>query len=730
MTSEETAAPSTGLHMLALGSSQVCGTDLCDPYCNRIVDSPSGYDPGQDGFTSGVQGLTLTRTAGSVPCTSLTLTPSVASLNVTSLTSPYVSGGNTVTFTLTASPSGCGTASPFTTTWAVDKVDRAAIAGTTNTNGVLTLAVPTAGKLRVTAFAQALSTYVDIPVKLNILNTAPASPNSAATSAQINAFSSAGVALGGTTASTATWLYPYANTYFPLGLTAPVIQYTFSSAPASAQAVKVTLRYPSGKALNDSNIIFNYSMIAKESNAVSAAAGVTANYLDPQIVIPQSVWSAFEQSARGNDADLIVQRYTGTLEYEKAQTIHFVDGQLKGTVYYNSYNSTIGGSTSTNVFGAVLKIKPTDTVPTQAVPYVSSGKNGLQTNGVCTVCHTVSANGSTLTFESGYTNGAGCYGSSASSGNYRGNSCSFSLSSSGTPTWINTFALGGSNQYRFNYGAPYPDGSFYLTNAWDNTESFGSSSALAQVSTGNTLASTGTPPLAITPAFSSDGRTVAYNDGTDGLVVIAEIGPCRSSSGAASPKEFAVIRNDSPATVDISGWTIKRSTGATCFTVGSSVTLTAGAISTLDRTTDCMADAGDTLKLYDSDGNLRYTAPAYSISGTCGSASGKYGTKLSCAETWSNKSSTSLESAACTITSDGDMTRNTLKAKSFSCGAASGSTTCGSGAKTFSSERTVADCGSTGCVTAGNPSFLPDGRGLVYQHVTTAPATSATNGGG
>lgn len=67
-----------GLRILALGSSAVCpeGTDPCDPYCNEVIDTPIGFDPGE-GFSSTPEGLTLTRTHSGVACTSLSITPSV-----------------------------------------------------------------------------------------------------------------------------------------------------------------------------------------------------------------------------------------------------------------------------------------------------------------------------------------------------------------------------------------------------------------------------------------------------------------------------------------------------------------------------------------------------------------------------------------------------------------------------------------------------------------------------
>ena len=720
-TQETSGAAGGSLRVQALGTSAACPADFddCDPYCNQVVDTPVGFAPG-DGFATEDDGLTLARTNSSVPCTSLTITPSASSISVTKLSPVSVP----VDLQVTAYPAECQSG-PFATTWTVDKVDRASITGSTSTDGVVTLAAPIAGTLRVTAFAQGSSTYVDIPVTVKVedntsaLSTSP--KNLAATSTHMSSFTGAGSA-----SSTVSWLYPYEDTYFPLGLLAPTVQYSYTTTTGNGKAVRVSLRYPSGKNYGDPGIEFNYSFIVKESNVVAASAGVAANVLDPQVVIPQAAWEAFERTARGGDADLVVQRLASSLEVESRRRIHFVDGQLKGTVYYNSYNSTIGGSTKTNVFGAVLKIRPEDTQPTNAVPYVSgTSKHGLKTDGVCTVCHNVSANGSTLAFMSGYTNGPGCYNSSASSGNYRGNSCAFTLDAAGGVTYINTYRADISTQkYRFTWGAPYPDGSFYLTNAWDNVESYESASGLVRTSDAATLSATGVPPLAVTPVFSADGKAVAYNDGTDGKVVLSEYNPCRKANGSTSG-EFVEIRNDSLVTVDIGDWTVQSASGGTCFTIASGTTLASGASKLLEKGTGCLNDKKDTLNLVDASGELRSTRD-YSFSSNC-----KYREYFSCPTgSWSS-STTMAESSAndsCTIGATNDVSTSKLKVRDFSCGAGAGSVTC-TGSRVFSNERTVVDCTETGCETAGNPSFLPDGRGLLYQHVAVSPTTSAEYGG-
>ena len=107
-----------------------------------------------------------------------------------------------------------------------------------------------------------------ISIKVNVLEapttTSAAAPNKPATSGQITALGGAG------SGGSVSWLYPYASTFFPLGLPAPILQYSFSS--GSGGAVKATLRYPANSSAAAAK--FNYALIVKEENTVSQSAGV------------------------------------------------------------------------------------------------------------------------------------------------------------------------------------------------------------------------------------------------------------------------------------------------------------------------------------------------------------------------------------------------------------------------------------------------------------------------
>jgi hypothetical protein len=564
-----------GLRPLGLGTSMVCPKDAgvefdpCDPYCNVTPDTPVGHDAGP-GFTTNDAGVTLTAMASDagVPCTTLALAPVAAKLNtvspptvkVTAFSPVTTSPAGPVTFTLTPGPPGCSFTSPYATTWVTDAVDRATISGTNNTNGQLTLNVPLGGPVTVTAYALGLTASTTFTYRVNVVeapvSNALASPNRAAATsspyAAINDFTTVSGACAPSvldgcrdnprttaTASTATWLYPQAGTYLPLGLPAPWIQYLYATG-TTAGAVKVSLRYPAGQTQTAAATIFNYSLIVREGNgAAEAYAGIAANTLDPQVVIPQNAWQYFEQTGRGADVDLIVQRRqgNGTVEAENRRTIRLVDGQLKGTVFYTSYNSQLAGDT-----GAVLRISPGATAPTVAVqPTSNSTASGTRR---CTVCHTVNNDGTRLIAN----------GPRPSGGVTFNNSRRYDVSNPATPpyslTVLNNFDTSGGDGNnvqgdRFTFGAPFLDGTLYMTHGgsaaeegdanWrappDHSKFYQITNALNASNTNLLTVTNWNNISAVTPAFSHDGSKLAFGYwGASGATL-----PCAPTTTAVAP---------------------------------------------------------------------------------------------------------------------------------------------------------------------------------------------------
>jgi hypothetical protein len=503
----KTAAPvGASYRILALGAGAKCpaGFDPCDPFCHQFIDEPGDFaiDPA---FENGEDGLTLSQ-AVAIGCDSLELTATDTTLHVNEL-SPIVLEEGGVELAAELSPPGCRP-SPFLTTWTLDKFDIAQITGTTNENAELTITTPVAGDVVVTAYAAGLSASVTLHIKVNVLDTPEtddwADPNLAATAAQISSFGTLLAPNPGTTASTATWLYPYANTYFPLGLLPPAVLYRYEV--AGGGAVKVSLRYPTGQTAAGS--AFNYSLVVKEANGISQAAGMAVNTLDPQVVVPALAWQAFEQTARGADAELLIQRQraSGTLEQATRRPIHFVNGQLKGTVYYNSYSSPQGDNT-----GAVLSIAPGASEPELAV----------QPSGKCTVCHSINVNGTRLIANGERTT------SSALNQSQR-----FDLTSGSAPdpTVLSSYNAPGGDDVRnvpgnrFTFGAPLTDGAFYMTHGGNADPNFRAPPDFSNLynvgapSTSVTVSGWPANMQAVTPRFSVNGQRLAFGFwGGDGL---------------------------------------------------------------------------------------------------------------------------------------------------------------------------------------------------------------------
>lgn len=492
--------PERSFMIQSLGSGAACpeGFDVCDPYCYKTDDTPG--DSGAGGaFNDTTDGLKLTPSTAT-GCSTLSVTASSPSITVTQISPEVVA--TPVTLSAALDPACVG--SPFDVVWTIDRFDIAQVTGSSSNDGQLTALRPVVGDVLVTAHAVGLSGSTTVSVKVNVLESPltndAADPNRPATATQVSALSAAG------SGNSVAWLYPYANTYFPLGLPAPVLQYSYTSGVGGA--VKATLRYPANSSAAAAK--FNYSLIVKEENTVSQSAGVGPSTSSPQITIPAAAWSAFEQSARGADADLYIQRVndTGSVETERRRTVHLVDGQLKGTVYYNSYSSLLGPPRA----GAVLKINPGATAPQLAI----------QPSGKCTVCHTVSLDGSKI-IAAGYR---------PEGPNYFNQSRRYDMNG-GTlpsPTVLNSYNVASSDTEnipgdRFNFGAVWGNGGLYMTHGGNSATSgspapYGDKNWRAPPDFSK-LYDPGNPSSAlsvsgwsnisaVTPKFSPDGRKLAF----------------------------------------------------------------------------------------------------------------------------------------------------------------------------------------------------------------------------
>jgi len=164
--------------------------------------------------------------------------------------------------------------------------------------------------------------------------------------------------LGGTgTADSAfAWQYPYDKTVFPRGLLPLTLQF----AGTNFDAAKVTVTFPGmnytgfyGPGASADQIKFS----AATWTAITAAAGATSPV---QVQVTKVV--------------------SGAVSGPVTETWTIAQGNIRGTIYYETYGSEIlGGAESVGI----MKIQPGATAPT---PLKSGCGN---------VCHTASADGST-----------------------------------------------------------------------------------------------------------------------------------------------------------------------------------------------------------------------------------------------------------------------------------------------------------------------------------------------
>lgn len=250
-----------------------------------------------------------------------------------------------VQFVPTLEPAGCydGTPDPA---WTLDKFD----AATLDQDGVFRVFAPIAGAVEARAYLGDLVGTAQVNVKVAIVNSTSAPSGSAA------AFASASPSV----ADPATFLYPYANTVFPLGLQPPLVQYDTGGSAASA--VKLTLRYPA-----TGTPTFEYSKITSESSP-------------PRATVPVEAWKAFEQTAKGGTGALVLQRIvSGAVRKEVVRPIIFAQAALRGKIYYTQYQ------------------RPSNVKLMVANPSTASpAKDAFGSSTGCPVCHTVSAQGNTL----------------------------------------------------------------------------------------------------------------------------------------------------------------------------------------------------------------------------------------------------------------------------------------------------------------------------------------------
>lgn len=260
--------------------------------------------------------------------------------------------------------------------------------------------------------------------------------------------------VGGNADPTFKWLYPYNDTVFPRGLISPTMQF----GGVAPTAVLVHITYSSMK---------YYGYFAASNPG--------------RVQLPAATWTAITQGAQANDTVTVeVTKMSGSdVSGPITELWTVAQGNMRGRIYYETYGSALlpGGVLSSV---GIMTIAPGASAPTP----VESGCGN--------VCHTASADGSTLVSATGF---AGI------------NSISYSLKTNPVST------LYSNAQQTFAYGGLYPDGTFAMS-ATNYRTWFGGPSRLYDTKTGVNIPAAGWDSAitnAGTSAFSIDGKQMAFN---------------------------------------------------------------------------------------------------------------------------------------------------------------------------------------------------------------------------
>jgi hypothetical protein len=282
-----------------------------------------------------------------------------------------------------------------------------------------------------------------------------------------------------------TFLYPYDGTVWPRGLPAPLLQWRHGAhAPV---AVKVHVE-----------VAPNYSADVYLGPPTALGSGMPID----RIPIPQAIWKSALQSGTEMSVSLTVAASDGNggyAAYAPANALLFkiAPTTLRGTVYYNSYGTKLaenyGGAKGGNgrFGGATLAIRR-DAFD----PVLIAGKTTTDASG-CRVCHSMSADGSTMIVQ---------HDDNRVSSRYdlrnMNQETPYGSTTDGTLGWAGlsfdgAIALGNSGP---------PSNPSNIAN--------GNSSALYRVADGTLLTSQGLSEFvtqAAMPVFSLDGKQVAFN---------------------------------------------------------------------------------------------------------------------------------------------------------------------------------------------------------------------------
>jgi hypothetical protein len=393
---------------------------------------------GGDGGPRGDSGTILFGGDSGNPQGTLAIMPQGATLDVM---------GSTNTLQYTATLNG----QPTVASWTVGNAQ----IGTINGSGLFTASGMVGGVTTIYANAGNQMAQAQLTVRLHISD----NPGNVPGGTQ-------GMLQGGGNADSGfKWLYPYDKTVFPRGLLAPELQFAGTTP--------------------------DYIYVHVTSQALDYKGFYAGN--SARVRFTQALWQTITETAGQNDpVTLQVTKISGgAVSGPITESWNIAQGSLKGTVYYNSYNSALGGGQ-----GAVLRIQPGSAMPTVLL---GQGGQVIDPANACTVCHAVSAKGNVIV---------------ASDYTY----------TSGTSRDLTNGAalLNHASSNIFSFGALYPDGTFEMSQgnpggSWPpnvpGMESQGPS-RLYDTKTGNPIAAPSwdnAVTYGVTPVFSQDGKRIAFD---------------------------------------------------------------------------------------------------------------------------------------------------------------------------------------------------------------------------
>jgi len=219
--------------------------------------------------------------------------------------------------------------------------------------------------------------------------------------------------------------------------------------------------------------------------------------------IDQKAWAAATNGNGGDPLHVEVSVADASAVYGPvAQDWIVAPGQLKGTVYYNSYATTLANIVTGGMSpAAILAIKPGRSYPELALPGAKDQ---------CIVCHTVSDDGSTLFAQVSAIPVTDDYNQDYKDG------ASYDLTKGGAviKKYTGLSSDGSTNNRKFLWSGLSKDGSYALQSNGPTQEAYGGTASVFRRDTGNAVVATGLDgqiTKIATPAFSRDGTRVAFN---------------------------------------------------------------------------------------------------------------------------------------------------------------------------------------------------------------------------